>query len=307
MRIVVLAVLLAGCAQPGYDVDVYGEGGIDGGLIGTLDPDFIRQAGSSTVLPIASEWADDFAATRGIHMLVSGGGSGAGAVGICEGRLDIGDMSRAMKEAEQAACEERGVDPVAWTVAYDGLSVVVSHANDFTHDLTVEQLRHVFLADGAATWQDIDPAYPDAPIQRCAPDAGSGTWDYFDEVILEGAPLDSRVQRSADDNALVGCVAEGPYAIGFFGYAYLQANSERIRSVAVAGIHPSPDTIADNRYAPLSRPIFMVTDGVPQRGTILYDYLAYGLHPEGGQRLIADVGYVPLDEATRNDLRTRLG
>ncbi|MGB1586048.1 MAG: phosphate ABC transporter substrate-binding protein PstS family protein [Thermoplasmatota archaeon] len=304
---VVVLLVLAGCAQPSGDAALYGTQGIDGGLVGTLDPDFIRQAGSSTVLPIASAWAQDFATHRGITILVSGGGSGAGAAGICEGRLDIGDMSRAMKPSEHAACEAAGVDPVAWTVAYDGLSIVVSHENAFAQDLTVAQLRQAFVADGAATWQDVDPAFPAEPIQRCAPDAGSGTWDYFDEVILDGAPLAPSAQRSADDNALVQCVAQSPAAIGFFGYAYLQSNDEQIRSVAVNGIHPSPETIADNSYAPLSRPIFMVTDGVPAAGSILRDYLNYGLHPDGGQRLVADVGYVALDEPTQASLQAMLG
>lgn len=303
-----VALALSGCTGGAGDAAIYGESGIteSGDLMGTLNKGWIQQAGSSTVLPIAQAWADDFGTSRGIQIKVAGGGSGAGGKGICQGELDIGDQSRPMKQSEFDLCAEHGVDPVAWTVAYDGLSVVVSKSNSFAKDLSEAQLKQIFVAGGASTWKDVDSSFPAEPIQRCAPDAESGTWDYFDEVIMDGADLHDDAERSADDNALVSCTAGSQYAIGFFGFAYLKANEDKLQAVKVNGVGPSFETIADGSYSPLSRPIFMVTDGVPEEGTILHDYFSYAFHPEGGQALVETVGYVALDPAKLQQMQARL-
>ena len=283
-----VAVTLSGCTGFGGDAAIYGDGGIadNGDLIGTLDARFIQQAGSSTVLPVAQAWADDFGGARGIQIKVAGGGSGAGGKGICQGELDIGDQSRPMKDSEFELCAEHGVDPVAWKVAFDGLSVVVSKDNTFVQDLSVEQLDLIFRKDDpATTWKDVDSRFPAEKIQACAPDA----------------------ERSADDNALVTCVAGSEYAVGFFGFAYVQQNEDKLTAVKVSGVPPTFETIADGSYTPLSRPIFMVTDGVPEPGSILYDYFAFAFHPEGGQALVPQVGYVSLDEGTRTAMLEQLG
>src|SRR5687767_15921652 len=112
------AMLLAGCASNGGNPST-------GGPTGTL-----QQAGSSTVFPIAEAWAEDLSKT-GIQVTVAGGGSGAGASKLCAKEVDLGDLSRKMKPAEIDQCKANGVDPVEWTIAYDGLSVVVSKQNKF--------------------------------------------------------------------------------------------------------------------------------------------------------------------------------
>ena len=66
----------------------------------------IEIAGSSTVLPLAEAWAEDYnAACDGITVSVNGGGSGAGAGRVCANSakgtpVDIGDMSRDWKATE---------------------------------------------------------------------------------------------------------------------------------------------------------------------------------------------------------------
>ena len=101
-----VAMALSGCTGGAGDAEIYGESGLteSGDLIGTLNDGWIQQAGSSTVLPIAQAWADDFGTSRGVQVKVAGGGSGAGGKGICKGELDIGDQSRPMKSSEFDLC-----------------------------------------------------------------------------------------------------------------------------------------------------------------------------------------------------------
>ena len=302
LTISALALLLAGCTGPAGDPEIYGTS-----TGGTLVDGTIKQAGSSTVLPIAEVWAEDFGLTRGVQITVAGGGSGAGATGLCAGDLDIGDMSRQMQEPEKQTCRSNGIDPLEWKVAFDGLSVVVSRDNDFVHDLSIEQLAHVFRADDPALrWDQVDESYPDQPVRLCYPDADSGTYEYFNEEILdEGQPRTGQgVQQNPDDNVLVRCLQDDAYAIGYFGFAYLLANEDTLRPVAVEGVTPSFQTIADGTYHPLGRPIYMYTNGVPSG--LLGDYFHYGFHPEGGQAHIRDAGYVELDEGTRMAMMQQL-
>ncbi|MBW3581797.1 MAG: phosphate ABC transporter substrate-binding protein PstS family protein [Euryarchaeota archaeon] len=299
-----VAVGLSGCTTGEYDPAVFGTA-----TGGTLEEGQILQAGSSTVYPLAEVWADEFGAARDIKFSVGGGGSGAGATQLCNKEVDIGDLSRPMKDGEKAICRSNGVDPVEWTVAYDGVSIVVSKKNDFIEDLTVEQLHDIFIGTGhARSWNEVDPAFPDRPIHLCYPDADSGTYDYFVEAVLHGEDprIGDGVQQSHDDNVLVTCLTGDANAIGFFGFAYLKANEGKVDAVKVEGVAPSFQTIADGTYSPLSRPVFMYTDGVPMDG-ILADYLSYVYHAEGGQRLIEPVGYVALDAAKVEEMLIRLG
>jgi len=66
---------------------------------------------------------------------------------------------------------------------------------------------------------------------------------------------------SEDDNVLVQGVANDRNALGYFGFAYYIENQSKLRAVAIdAGkgkVAPSPKTVEDGTYQPLSRPIFI--------------------------------------------------
>lgn len=298
-----VAAALAGCATGSDD-----RSGADGEPApqGTL-----QQAGSSTVFPIAEAWAEELA-PRGLQVVVAGGGSGAGASRLCAKEIDIGDMSRPMKESEKQACQANGVEPVEWKVAYDGLTVVVPTSNTFVDHLTIEELEHIWRpTDPAQTWADVRAGWPAEKIILYGPDSDSGTYEYFNEEVLgKKCGADGKQQcaprsdytPSADDNVLVEGVTRSPYAIGHFGFAYYLESQDRLKAVPIkeeagsSAVAPTFDTIADGSYSPLGRPIYMYTNGVPTEGTPLHYYLRYAFTE--GQDWVQDVGYVGLDEAT---------
>lgn len=295
---------LAGCAgSVAQDDELYGT---HGG--GTLDGVSIKQGGSSTVLPLAEVWGYNFGTARGIQVAVSGGGSGAGASNLCAKSIDLADMSRTMKDAEIANCRANGVEPVQWKVAYDALSVVVSNKNTFVKDLSVAQLKGIFQEkDFTTKWNQVDPSFPATDIHLCYPDSDSGTYEYFAEEILAKGKHRSGdgAQQSSDDNVLVSCLDADPNAIGYFGLAYVTENLNKVHAVKVNGVAPSANTVNDGSYKPLSRFIYIYTNGVPHEN-LLSDYLAYVFDSRGGQSFISDIGYVPLDEATRMTMLAQL-
>lgn len=304
LAVAVLATLiLAGCA-----------GKTDPGAKGRLS-----QAGSSTVLPLAEAWAEELAAD-GIQVVVAGGGSGAGASKLCAKEIQLGDMSRPMKDAEIEECKANGVDPVAWKVAYDGLTVVVNKQNDFVDHLTVSELQHVWRSEAPAqTWADVRAGWPAEKIVLYGPDSDSGTYEYFNEEIIgktcgadqkQACPPRNDYTPSANDDVVVEGVAASKYAVGHFGFAYFERSAARLIAVPIQGkdaaapVPPSFDTIADGTYTPLGRPLFVYTDGVPSEGDAVHTYLQYVF--TDGQIVIREVGYVEMDQDTLTSQLARL-
>jgi phosphate transport system substrate-binding protein len=277
---------------------------------GTIKSGEVNQAGSSTVFPLAERWAEEFGGERDVQMKVAGGGSGVGASQLCAKAIDLGDMSRTMKDSEKTSCMNNGVTPVEWKVAYDALSVVVSPDNTFAKDLTTAQLKMIFQGAGfAQKWNEVDPAFPAQDIHLCVPGADSGTYEYFREAVLGSSTASHRqgsgVQASEDDNVLVTCVEADKYAIGYFGLAYVLENPGKVVAIKVNGVTPSEESVVAKTYTPLSRFIYIYTNGVP-KDNLLSDYLGYVFAPTGGQALISEIGYVKLDEATREAMVAQL-
>jgi len=107
---------------------------------------------------------------------------------------------------------------------------------------------------------------------------------------------------SENDNALAAEVANNPNALGFFGYAFYQDDSDSLRALAVNGVQPSAETTAGGDY-PLNRPLFLytaaaITDQKPQVMAFVDFYL---LHVND---VIEEVGYFPPSAEVVAEART---
>ena len=320
----------------------------------------ISIAGSSTVLPLAEAWAEDYQAICGdTSITVESGGSGAGAGRVCANSakgtpVDIGDMSRDWKSTEgtvdangQLNClvGDTSITVTQLVVAVDGLSVVSKKggAADVCMQnmggMTAAQLRWVFSAetdaelttagldlssvvpeddgDGIKEWSDLSANCNADAIVLAYPDADSGTYEYFyEEILHEAAAGFGSGTQSADDNVLVNALLADENAIGYFGYAYYQENMATLGAVAVSNNHthgvadapedavaPTPQTVRDGSYAPLSRPLFMnVNNAVWDDVT---PFLLWAFSGDGSA-VISEVGYVPLDDATYQEMIRRI-
>ena len=275
----------------------------------------IITAGSSTVFPLSERMAELFQQEGYTgNITVDSIGSGAGFERFCKtGETDISNASRAIKDSEVESCKALATprDPIQFRVGTDALTVVVSAENDFVTSLTKEQLGKIFTAQ-VTKWNEIDPSYPVETILVYGPGADSGTFDYFNEVVVaplhpnaEGKPDTTAgkaallgapgAQFSEDDNVLVQGVEGSKYAIGYFGFAYYVENQGMLKAVAVDGVEPSQATVDDGTY-PISRPLFIYSDAKimhekPQVAAFIYFYLTH-VNDE-----ISDVGYFPAPAA----------
>ncbi len=158
------------------------------GLTGEVAPETVPAediiiAGSSTVYPLTRQMAIEFRrAGFGGGIDLQQTGSTAGLSLFCAGDIDIANASRSMNRAELEACQDSDLSPLEFRVGIDALAVAVSTENDFLDNVTQEELREIFT--GAENWSDVNPAWPNEPIERFIPGADSGTLDFFAETIF---------------------------------------------------------------------------------------------------------------------------
>ncbi|MDQ0218301.1 phosphate ABC transporter substrate-binding protein PstS family protein [Peribacillus cavernae] len=257
--------------------------------------------GSSTVYPIMEAVAEEYMAEQPeVKVSVGFAGTGGGFEKLIAGETDMSNASRPIKDEEKAKLEEKGIDYTEFKVAFDGLTVVVNKDNEFIDSLTVEDLRKLWVDTGKAKkWSDIRPEWPKEEIKFYSPGTDSGTYDYFNEVILEEKPLVSNATLSEDDNVLVQGVSGDKNAIGFFGYAYYEENKDKLKVVKIDNgngpVEPTKETIESGEYAPLSRPLFTyVANKAIEEKEQVADYTEFVL--ENAAELSEEVGYVKLPE-----------
>jgi phosphate transport system substrate-binding protein len=67
----------------------------------------------------------------------------------------------------------------------------------------------------------------------------------------------------------VNCVADQPDAMGYFGFSYYNDNRQRLRALAIEGpkgaVEPSIEAVQQERYIPLSRPLFLYVNDTDLR------------------------------------------
>ncbi|MFK2824370.1 PstS family phosphate ABC transporter substrate-binding protein [Bacillus sp. B190/17] len=270
----------------------------------------IQIDGSSTVFPIMEAVSEEYMMEQpDVKVTVGLSGTGGGFEKFSAGETQLSNASRPIKDEEKAVLEEKGIDFTEFKLAYDGLSVVVNKENDWVDSLTVEELQKIWIDNGKTKkWSDIRKGWPEEEIKLYSPGTDSGTYDYFDEVILEDAPIDKSAVLSEDDNVLVQGVAGEKQGIGYFGYAYYLENKDKLKVVPVDGgkgaVEPTNETIESGEYAPLSRPLFTyAANKAVADDAAVYDYLKFTLENAGA--LAEEVGYVKLpDEEYKKALET---
>ena len=306
--------------------------------------DQIRIVGSSTVFPYTQAVAEQYAAMTGnpapvVESTGTGGGMQIFCAGVGPEHPDLTGASRAMKKSEYELCQGNGVESVTEVlIGYDGLSVAHSQEGP-DMDLTKAQLYQALAAevpvDGEivanpyTNWSQIDPSLPDMGITVFGPPPTSGTRDAFVELVmlegceefeavtaLEGDRMGEVCERmrqdgpfveaGENDNLIVQRLNADANALGIFGYSFLYENQDTLKPVAVGGVEPSADTIADGSYG-ISRPLFFYIKNahrgvVPGLEEFVTEYVSEEAFGEGGY--LSERGLIPLSTERREEVRS---
>jgi phosphate transport system substrate-binding protein len=102
------------------------------------------------------------------------------------------------------------------------------------------------------------------------------------ERVYPGALL------QASNGAVAQAVSKNKNAIGYIGLGYMD---KTVKPLTVNGVKGSEESTLDGSF-PISRPLYMFTAGWPQGETL--NFINYVCHPNKGQKLVSEVGFVPL-------------
>ena len=278
MSVLVLAIsLVAGCggAQNQGQVDK------DGHLSGVLQIN-----GSTTSAPVIQAWAEAFNELHtDVDVVVTGTGTGNGIAALINGTTDIAMASRKIKSSES---EQINGTPVEYTVAKDGLAVIV-HPDNPVDSLTMEQIKDIFTGK-VTNWQDVGG--DDVQILIYTRDTSSGTYGFFKEFVLEDEGYTEAGRRTASNAAMANTIAQEKYSVGYVGLPFLTNN---VKAVAVSKdggvpVTPSVEKAISGEY-PIVREMDVYTVGEAEG--LAKVFLDFGFSAEG-QALVEEVGYVPV-------------
>ncbi|MEM9186151.1 MAG: PstS family phosphate ABC transporter substrate-binding protein, partial [Planctomycetota bacterium] len=261
---------------------------------GTAD---VKINGSSTVFPISDAVAEEFRGKKPeVKVTVKYTGTGGGMEQFARGEIDICDASRGIKESEVQACNDAGIAFTEFTVAYDGIAIVVNPENDWCDSLTIDQLNGMWSTERPLKkWSDINPDWPDQEISLFGPDDKSGTFDYFTKVVNGEEKLcHDQYMPSANDNQLVRGVKDNKYALGYFGFAYYEENKGSLKLLGVDSgdgpIKPDGESVGNGTYKPLSRPLFIYVSHKSLEKKAVAEFVEFYL--EVAPQIAPEVDYV---------------
>ncbi|HMZ89795.1 MAG TPA: PstS family phosphate ABC transporter substrate-binding protein [Chitinophagales bacterium] len=269
--------------------------------------------GSSTVYPISEAVAEEFRAEQpDVNVALGESGTGGGMKKFGRGEIDICDASRPIKDSEKAACDSAGIKYLELEIAYDGIAVMVNPKNTWVDKMTVAELKMIWesAAQGKIkTWNQVRPEWPNSEIHLYSPGTASGTYEYFTEVIC-GKKGDSRgdINANEDDNTLVNGIAGDEGALGYFGMAYYENNTDKLKIVPIdngsGGVIPTTETVLSKTYAPLSRPLYIYVNEASMAKPQVLAFVKY--YMDNVEALSKEVGYVPLQSDIYTAMKQKL-
>ena len=267
----------------------------------------VKIDGSSTVYPITEAVAEEFQKMKkgAVKATVGISGTGGGFKKFCRNEIDIANASRPILKKEMEECKAAGIKYIELPVAFDALTVVAHLNNKFLTQITVVELKKMWepAAQGKVMrWNQVNPAWPDAPIKLFGAGSDSGTFDYFTEAIV-GKAKSSRGDYTAseDDNVLVQGVTRDVNSLGYFGFAYYVENAKKLKAIPIVekagkpAVLPSLENVINGSYQPLARPIFIYVNAKSVDKPEIKEFVEYYI--KNAPKLVKEVKYVPLTEA----------
>ena len=213
---------------------------------------------------------------KGVTVNLNLTGSGTGIKEASEGKCDIGNSSRKLKDEEAEKLD-------ATVVGLDGIALVVNPANKL-EDITLEALAKVYSGE-ITNWKELGG--DDKSIVVIGREDGSGTRDGFESIVM-GDKEPKYAQELESTGSVINAVATTDGAIG---YASLANVDETVKALKIGGIEATEENVKSGAYE-VQRPFICATlKGSDNK--LVKAYLDFILSEEG-QALVLAQGAVPV-------------
>ncbi len=177
-----------------------------------------------------------------------------------------------------------GYDGIEFASQIDGPAYTAFTQSDLFNALAPKVMVDGELVDNPYTkWSDFNSDLPDAEILAFIPGTKHGTREVFEEKVIavgceQTGAMEAMVKAGmSEDDAEDACLAvrtdgrsvdiDGDYtetlasidantnAIGVFGLAFYENNTDKLKVATMAGVEPTTASIAAGEY-PVSRPLY---------------------------------------------------
>lgn len=297
--------------------------------------------GSSTVAPILEAVAAEFAAVwADARIAVGVSGTSGGFRRFLARETDISNASRPIRGGEITGANAAGIEYIELLIGLDGIVVAIARQSKIFRPgvapvLTLGELELLWSreAEGFITrWSQLGTRFTDAPITLSGGSSASGTFDLWTaQVNRTLGDIRADYFGTEEDQLLAEQTGADPYALTWFGFAFLEHNRDIVQAVAVdnrrvlidtpsdvvteinrrrvannkeplevvggtaEGIFPTVDTIGAFLYQPLSRPLFVYVNRESARRPMVAAFVDFLLRDDiiGSEEFMLDVGYLP--------------
>ena len=279
----------------------------------------LSSVGSDSLANLMTLWAEEFKKNYpNVNIQIQAAGSSTAPPALTEGTASMGPMSRAMKDAEIQAFEEKyGYKPTAVPVAIDALAVFV-HKDNPIKSLDMAQVDAIFsstrLCGGATdikTWGDLGMTgeWAAKPIQLFGRNSVSGTYGYFKEEALCKGDFRANVNEQPGSASVVQSISSTLNAIGYSGIGYKTSSVRAVPLVDKNGqVEEANETNALSGKYPLARFFYVYLNKAPNQPLSPLDaeFVKLVLSKQGQEVVVKD-GYIPLPSKVVEKTMKELG
>ncbi len=258
--------------------------------------DTMQIKGSDTIVNLVQVWAEKFSQNNeNLNIGVTGGGTGTGFAALLNNTCNIAMASRQAEDDEIDLAKKQNKIYKEFVVGLDGLAVLVNKNNP-VNNLTIEQLRDIFMAK-ITNWKEVGGE--DRPIVLLSRESNSGTHMFFKEQVIRLNDEKSKDEFSLkallmpSSQAIVDEISQNPNAIGYVGIGFMESQTKTLLISAKGTTEffkPTIENVMLGKY-PISRPLYLYTNGEPTG--IVKKFIDYTLSPEG-QKVVAETDFVPI-------------
>ena len=279
----------------------------------------LSSVGSDSLANLMTLWAEEFKKQYpNVNIQIQAAGSSTAPPAMTEGTANMGPMSRAMKDSEIQAFEEKyGYKPTAVPVAIDALAVFV-HKDNPIKSLSIEQVDAIFsstrLCGGdkdIKTWGDVGLTgeWANKPMQLFGRNSVSGTYGYFKEEALCKGDFKSNVNEQPGSASVVQSISSTLNAIGYSGIGYKTSSVRAIPLSKKGGeaFEASEENALAGKF-PLSRFFYVYVNKAPNQPLSPLDaeFVKLMLSKQGQEVVMKD-GYIPLPAKVAEKAMKELG
>lgn len=270
----------------------------------------LSSIGSDTLANLMTLWAEEFKRFYpNVNVQIQAPGSSTAPPGLSARTVNIGPMSRLMRDTEVGAFEERfGYKPTLIAVAIDALAVFV-HKDNPIEGLSIPEIDAIFSSTrncGAPasidSWGQLGLGgdWAGRSIQLYGRNSVSGTYGYFKQHALCNGDFRNTVNEQPGSASVVQSVSASLNGIGYSGIGYSTSSVRALPIARAAGdpfIEPTPENTLGGRY-PLARFLYVYINKPPGQALepVTAEFLTMILSRQG-QEIVTKDGYIPLPSA----------